>query len=256
MPDLETGKSSRIVLKSLQGTKVGDLDDRHSRMLRAFHGESRIELQWTMVIVMDSVNSSARKRRSKHNSHSYARISTLSVSIYGENTLFEKVGKFLTDYQLYLQRPTVCGKNVPYRNPQSLIWRDESSHIPLGDEKPGASSNIEDVDPTVDPARDLECEHFMPETNAPAIIRTPLLRYAIVSPPPLTCSNLCSVVIKSKHCHSCSKERRGGILRVKMRIFGRLFRILFLLCDSTCSTSYIILSWLTQADMSTLLHKP
>lgn len=44
----------------------------------------------------------------------------LKVTLFGPVSLFEEVGSFFEDHNLYLQDPVNCSRNVLYRNPHKL----------------------------------------------------------------------------------------------------------------------------------------
>ena len=105
---------------------------------------------------------------------------TLSVVIYGSMAVFEALGEFLSECSDHLQPPLNCNWDVPYRNPQSLSGKDDNPPTTFQLESQRLSSHIEELGFCADPSASLESQDSLPETEAPAPIRTKLYRYAYV----------------------------------------------------------------------------
>ena len=99
---------------------------------------------------------------------------TLSVVIYGPMVLFEALGDFLSECSENLQPPLNCNWDVHYRNPQSLSGRDDNPRTTFQLESLRLSSHIEELGLSADPSASLESQDSLPETEAPAPIRTKL----------------------------------------------------------------------------------
>lgn len=56
----------------------------------------------------------------------------LKVTLFGPLSLFEEVGSFFEDHDLYLQDPVNCSRDVVYRNPHKL-FADSGSALRTSD---------------------------------------------------------------------------------------------------------------------------
>jgi SWI/SNF-related matrix-associated actin-dependent regulator of chromatin subfamily A3 len=128
----------------------------------------------------------------------------LNVIIFGTEDLEDTVGEHLSRYGLYLQDPLGCERHVPYRNPHIIPL--ESDEIIMADSFGSDSGNLEIERLEAGPdllAELMKDEIPLPETEAPAIVKTALFPY--VSPSPysfLFCFRIrltVSIGIKSRH---------------------------------------------------------
>ena len=90
--------------------------------------------------------------------------------------MFESVGDFLSQCSEYLQPPLHCDRNVPYRNPQSLTGREKETQMTFELQGDLSSSQLEVMARIIDPSDVLETEDVIPETEAPAAVKSSLYR--------------------------------------------------------------------------------
>ena len=157
---------------------IGRLDARYSKIFRILKDEQGLVLQPYLVTAL----SQARRRRRAPRMQDLGTVqpkdysATLSVVIYGSMAVFETLGEFLSECSEHLQPPLNCNLDVPYRNPQSLSGRDDNTPTTFQLESQRLSSHIEELGFCTDPSATLESQDSLPETEAPAPIRTKLYR--------------------------------------------------------------------------------
>ena len=162
---------------------VGRLDARYSKILRVLKDEQSLVLQLFLVTASSQAH---RRRRARIQDQDQAKLqskdysTTLSVNIYGSMVVFETIGEFLSACSENLQPPLNCNWDLPYRNPQSLSGRDDNPPTTFQLESQRLSSHIEELGCCADPSASLESQNALPETEAPAPIKTKLYRYAYV----------------------------------------------------------------------------
>jgi hypothetical protein len=101
----------------------------------------------------------------------------LSVIIYGPEDLFEDIGGFLQQYELFLQDPHGCNKNVLYRNPHRLSSTDPAMcPYTLELDQPEPQVQLEDIEATNDILEALNTEEGFKEAEQPSGMQTPLAR--------------------------------------------------------------------------------
>jgi hypothetical protein len=86
-------------------------------MIQGLLDEESLALYVLCIVDVDLTN----LRRAK----SYEQIScTLEITVYGPLELFEEIGSWFQDYEIYLQDPGQCHLDVKYCNPQKLSSDD------------------------------------------------------------------------------------------------------------------------------------
>lgn len=170
-------------LELTTGSVIGRLDARYSKILRILKDEQSLVLQLFLVTASSRARRRRRARmqdqdRGKGQPKDYS--ISLSVNIYGSMVVFETLGEFLAAASENLQPPLNCNMDLPYRNPQSLSGRDDNPPTTFQLESQRFSSHIEELGFCADPSASLESHNSLPETEAPAPIRTKLYRYAYV----------------------------------------------------------------------------
>jgi hypothetical protein len=152
----------------------GTVSTEHGQLLQAILDETAIRTQVTCVL--DDRNNGARKPAGLLPQLISC---SLSINLYGPKELFEEVGTFFQDYDIYLQDPLDCDLNVRYCNPHRLSSID-SSLCPMTYDLKASILEAFETQPTsrhselldaLDPQEDL------PEASQPAEIRTQLERY-------------------------------------------------------------------------------
>lgn len=98
----------------------------------------------------------------------------LSVIVYGPMYLFEHVGEFFQENNLYLQDPINCEYNVQYRNPHLLSGLDNEAQWTFDLDTPLAE--YEEIETMPDLLDGLQTDEVLPETETPPNIATPLYR--------------------------------------------------------------------------------
>ncbi len=162
---------------------MGRLDARYSKILRVLKDGQSLVLQLYLVTALSQARRRGRRRARMQDPDTaqpkdYS--ATLSVVIYGSMVVFEALGEFLSECSENLQPPLNCNWDVPYRNPQSLSGRDDNPPTTFQLESQRLSSHIEELGFCADPSASLESPDSLPETEAPAPIRTKLYRYTYV----------------------------------------------------------------------------
>lgn len=101
----------------------------------------------------------------------------LDMILFGPLNLFDDVGSFFEEYELYLQDPVGCSQNVLYRNPHKLsaesgpeIWTFNL------DKEPAASITIENAHTRLDTIDILNSQQDWVESQQPGSIRTRMQR--------------------------------------------------------------------------------
>ncbi len=105
---------------------------------------------------------------------------SLWIIIYGLAYLYEDLGDFFQDYDIYLQDPRGCDRDVRYCNPHRLSSIDLAScpmTSELGlQEAPFGAFNLEDAPRQPDLLTILDSQGDLPEAPQPDAIQTPLKR--------------------------------------------------------------------------------
>lgn len=91
----------------------GQIDPGFAYITDALLDEKELELEITCSI--DATQSSKTKLTTPLSTPCH-----LKVTLFGPVSLFEEVGSFFEDHNLYLQDPVSCSRNVLYRNPHKL----------------------------------------------------------------------------------------------------------------------------------------
>jgi hypothetical protein len=151
----------------------GSVSTQHTRLLQAIIDETSIRHQVTCTLDEPNVES-----RSLSSILPRLIPCLLSFTLYGPMELFEELGTFFQDYDIYLQDPVGCDINVRYCNPHRLSSTDVDlcpltftlqSEILETFDKHAVPHHSELLD-ILDPQEDL------PETSQPSILHTQLER--------------------------------------------------------------------------------
>ena len=89
--------------------------------------------------------------------------------------LFDDIGKYFDEYQLYLQDPYGCDRNVKYRNPHRISGRDPVAPMTF-ELRSLAFSHKETVSPC-DILAGFESDEILPESESPPALKTVLYPY-------------------------------------------------------------------------------
>ncbi|KAF4985603.1 hypothetical protein FDECE_16440 [Fusarium decemcellulare] len=145
-------------------------------VISALLGEPALELE-VNVSVSDEESGSFSKNKAGRMA-GYSVPCTLEIIIYGPIELFDDIGSFFEDHDLYLHDPTNCQRNVPYCNPH---WFTTDSSVPrftsqltLEVVQPVA---VEDIDTQPDLLDILNSNHDLAEAEQPQAIKTTLAKH-------------------------------------------------------------------------------
>jgi hypothetical protein len=105
----------------------------------------------------------------------------LSITIYGRFELFQEIGSWFDDYEIYLQDPLVCHRDVRYCNPHRLSSDslEFCDSYPLVSQVVARSSNgvrLEDIAERPELLDILSSHAELEETPQPAVIKSILKR--------------------------------------------------------------------------------
>lgn len=105
----------------------------------------------------------------------YSAQCTLDIIIYGPSGLFQDVGSFFEEYDLYLQDPVNCKRNVRYRNPHRLSVNpsDVKYTFDLGNPTAPLATTI-DINDHSELLDIIFSHQDLAEAAQPRSIRTPL----------------------------------------------------------------------------------
>lgn len=143
----------------------------HGQMIQGLLDEQALDLH-----VSCTLDSESSARKSSRNSVQLP--CTLDITVYGPLELFEEIGSWFQEYEVYLQDPRVCHLNVKYSNPQRLS-SDDLDSCPLVSEVVSQTSrlvHLQDIMERPDLLDILSSYVELEETPQPAAIRAVLKR--------------------------------------------------------------------------------
>ncbi|KAF2868792.1 SNF2 family N-terminal domain-containing protein [Massariosphaeria phaeospora] len=111
---------------------------------------------------------------------SYAQLPcTLEITVYGPLELFEQIGDWFQEYDVYLQDPRECHLNVKYCNPQRLSSDDLGAMPKVSEVVSNASSLIHfhDVVERPDLLEIISSQDHLEEAEQPALLRAALHKH-------------------------------------------------------------------------------
>ncbi|KAH6880475.1 SNF2 family N-terminal domain-containing protein [Thelonectria olida] len=108
----------------------------------------------------------------------YSTPCSLGIIIYGPMELFDDIGSFFEEYNLYLQDPIDCKRNVRYCNPHRLSVDPSASKLTFDlCNKPAQSVTILEVDTHPEMLDVLYSQEDLAETAQPGSIKTTLEKH-------------------------------------------------------------------------------
>ncbi|KAI3340580.1 SNF2 family N-terminal domain-containing protein [Ustulina deusta] len=154
----------------------GSISIQHRQMLQAILDEPAVQLQ--VHCTLDDVD---RERPKRNRSTSRIILCSLSIVLYGPLSLSEELGVFFQSYDIYLQDPRHCDREVKYCNPHRLSSTDFVS-LPMTSEISSMVNATELGAPELMPERFellaiLNTNEELPEAPQPEAIRTSLERH-------------------------------------------------------------------------------
>lgn len=146
-------------------------------IINALLEERTLELEASLCIANDSLSPTSRVKPFR--SMRLLKPCSLGIIIYGPIDLSKDVGSFFEDYELYLQDPVGCKRNVRYCNPHRLPPLDGA--VPKFTCDLGKSLQqlieMDDIGARPDLLESLNSQEVLPETPQPPSIRTSLATY-------------------------------------------------------------------------------
>jgi hypothetical protein len=153
----------------------GEVDSDFAHLTQALFDESALELEATATRTDDSTK--AAGKGPAHRLPKFARPFRLNITIYGPTSLFEEIGSFFDEHDVYLQDPVGSDRNVPYCNPHRLPWDGVPEKMTGDFAKPPLHPVIVDDVATRPELLDaLNSSQDFAEAEQPISIRTPLAR--------------------------------------------------------------------------------
>jgi hypothetical protein len=153
----------------------GSISAQHNQLLQAILDEPSVRLQVTCTL---NEQSAGAQKSSKILPQTIP--CSLSITLYGPINLFEELGTFFQDYDIYLQDPSGCDLDVRYYNPHRLSAVDLAS-CPMTSTLDSARNLLEAFDLQAVPRQSdllaiLDAHEDLPEASQPYAIQTPLER--------------------------------------------------------------------------------
>lgn len=107
---------------------------------------------------------------------------TLQITVYGPLDIFEEIGIWFGDYEVFLQDPQQCHRNVRYCNPHRLSSDDATSSTYLSDvvSRDSNSLHLEIISQQPDLLDELSSHDNLEEAPQPSAIKRELRRQVIL----------------------------------------------------------------------------
>lgn len=106
------------------GNLVGNMGDRTSQILQVLSEDPLLDIQ-----IIPAVQNTKQGNRRRIESRQRLEWFSVSVIIYGPDSLAKDVGQFCQTCDLYLQDPVGCDRNVLYRNPHRFSLPEEALRL-------------------------------------------------------------------------------------------------------------------------------
>lgn len=161
------------LLKAADGSEFGTLAERPAKILHALEEVECVNIQLHCQSKCGQALSGGKKRKGSE----WELQNSLCTIIYGPFRVFDAVGAFVSQCDLYLQDPHHCNRDVPYRNPHLLSGLDEETPTTFYFNQPRLTVHVEEKVSRPDLCTLLRSEDPLPETEAPPALRTMLYRY-------------------------------------------------------------------------------
>jgi hypothetical protein len=147
----------------------------NGQMIQGLLDEASLEL-FVSCVVEDTQTTEAPKRSFGPSTVPCA----LQITVYGPLDIFDEIGTWFEDYQVFLQDPQQCHRNVRYCNPHRLSSDDARSSTYLLDIVSQGSTflHLEIVTQQPDLLDELSSHDNLEETPQPSAIKRELRRQA------------------------------------------------------------------------------
>lgn len=152
----------------------GAFDEQGSEIAQALSEDGTLELQ---VLISLAPLKSTKYRKLKMRCEPCEL--PASVIIYGPLDACEDVGRFCQVCEIYLQDPTGCDRNVPYRNPHRMWSPSDPVRMTFDMGSMEMHTNTTTII-TENPLDTIFSSDHLMEFDTPALLQTTLLQY--VSP--------------------------------------------------------------------------
>ncbi|KAI1501806.1 SNF2 family N-terminal domain-containing protein [Biscogniauxia marginata] len=155
----------------------GRVNPEFTYLTEALLGESSLELEASSS-VSESPSKSVGRGKSQRSLASSRRFS-LNIIIYGPFELFEDIGSFFQDHDIFLQDPVGCERNVRYCNPHRLPFLDTTLTKFTYDlaKQPAHVVEMDDVDSRPELLDILNSQEDLAEASQPQSVRTTLAKH-------------------------------------------------------------------------------
>ncbi|KAK2805068.1 hypothetical protein FQN50_006313 [Emmonsiellopsis sp. PD_5] len=158
--------SENILRSKVDGSTIGSLDLSHFTILSSLSEQQDVELQMVLSV------SSTGKRDNEGTPSEFPRLSAI---ICGPLNMFDEIGEYLGENELFLQDPYGCERNVKYRNPQRLSGLDDG--VPMTFDLAQPSAKHETLCSPVDLLQGFESCLDVIEVETPKALRTSLHKH-------------------------------------------------------------------------------
>ena len=161
------------LLRVADGSKIGTLGERQAKILHELEEVDGINFQLYCQIKREEALGGGKFRMCAEKELQHL----LCTIIYGPLRLFDAIGEYVSECELYLQDPLHCNRDVPYRNPHLLSGLDEESPMTFSFNQPSVPLEVEELNNRPDLFAQLRSEDPLRETTAPPALRTMLYGY-------------------------------------------------------------------------------
>lgn len=147
----------------------GQVLSEHGQMIQGLLEDETLDL-YISCIIPDSQSAAQHKMRSTPLQ------CTLEITVYGPPDLFDEIGEWFEEYQVYLQDPRECHIDAIYYNPHRLS-SDDLASCDLVSEVVSRGSKIlhlESIPQQKDLLDDLDSQDDLEETAQPTVIKRSL----------------------------------------------------------------------------------
>ncbi|KAK3940959.1 SNF2 family N-terminal domain-containing protein [Diplogelasinospora grovesii] len=169
---VQLDSSDRFSSKNDSGTQ-GRISSEHGQMIQGLLDENSLHLFTTCSIEGEAIPSRKPGRVLPQLP------CTLNITVYGPKDLFDEIGSWFQEYDIYLQDPLVCHLDVRYCNPQRLS-ADDIDRCPNVSEVIRKSSGLlqlRDLSERPDLLEVLSSSNDLEESSQPSAISTELKRH-------------------------------------------------------------------------------